>query len=378
MDRRATKQGTHPATCPRLAIVVLLLGIVAAGCSATAARSRAAAATPDACAAEGLPEPRVLELSRSDPPLGARIAEVEIQGTSNVPKAVVFRAVGQLEGRPYDGDEIAAATRRVFELEAFEDVAVLAEDHPKGTKLTFRVLERPVLRSARLRGSGGSPLVAEPGMPYEPARLVRWARQREAELSKAGYPHARVELRAVRSGQAVDLCVVERAGPERRVARLRFRGNAAVGSWELRQAMHTGTSRLNVPGGPYRPDALDQNLERWQALYYDRGFIEVRITPRVVEHDGGYDLRIDIDEGKQFRLGRVVIRGPRLASVARYRKLLGVAQGEIFSRSKLAEGLRHIGTLHEERGKPELAVAPEVDIDRERRTVDLVLRLESP
>jgi outer membrane protein insertion porin family len=102
----------------------------------------------------------------------------------------------------------------------------------------------------------------------------------------------------------------------------------------------------------------------------------VKLTPRVREVGDGIRIAIEIDEGPEYRLGKLELSGERVAAKARYFELLGSKPGDLFSRQRIALGLEKLRALHQERGRADLGVYPRTELHPERGIVDLELYTE--
>src|SRR5262249_23240525 len=73
------------------------------------------------------------------------------------------------------------------------------------------------------------------------------------------------------------------------VRQIRFLGNAAIKSSELRSAMGTqegGWLSFITSSGTYREDAFDRDLMLITAYYYDHGYINVKLGKPEIELSG--------------------------------------------------------------------------------------------
>lgn len=113
------------------------------------------------------------------------------------------------------------------------------------------------------------------------------------------------------------------------------------------------------------PDATGKDLS---SLYMDKGYLFFRAEEKAVPVDGGVDLEIHIDEGEQFNIGNVVIRGNKKVATEEVKVKTGLKTGELFSRMKLIHAQRYLA----ESGyfnPNEVNINPIPDL--EHKTVDL-------
>jgi outer membrane protein insertion porin family len=117
----------------------------------------------------------------------------------------------------------------------------------------------------------------------------------------------------------------EEAGevPFPEVKKLTFAGNEQFSSRTLRKAMATKPRPLLPPwkrGEPYNPPTLQEDLQRLQKYYFDRGFLEAKAQIEKVEEDpetNSVQIVIAIAEGSPTHVKAVQLAGtipPELAS----------------------------------------------------------------
>lgn len=157
-----------------------------------------------------------------------------------------------------------------------------------------------------------------------------------------------------------------------------------------------------------------EEIEEWlQNPWQDEGYFKIRVSAEAKPVGGGYDGRYAItahvDEGLQYRLGRVEFRAdsdpnsddygtpgkplPRrkpssedtpdsieLAArpvfpLEELRNLIPLQEGDIFSAEKVREGLDALKRLYGAHGYIDFVAEPITDIDDERQTVSLLFDL---
>jgi outer membrane protein insertion porin family len=119
-------------------------------------------------------------------------------------------------------------------------------------------------------------------------------------------------------------------------------------------------------------------MERLTAYYYDHGYITVRIDePRVERRDDGLHVTVKVDEGEQFRVGKVDVQGPSLPPETKpLREGLETAPGEVFRASALREDSQKLTERLSEDGYAFATVEPQTDIHADERTVDINFQVD--
>ncbi|HEY2747621.1 MAG TPA: POTRA domain-containing protein [Polyangia bacterium] len=161
-------------------------------------------------------------------------------------------------------------------------------------------------------------------------------------------------------GVLASVAVTTQAGPA--LQAVRFEGNRAVAT----TALHAVVERL----GPAISD--DDGPERLAlavtALYFDNGYVAVRVAEPVRASDGALVVRVD--EGARYTVRAISFSGAWPRETAALRGQLATRAGDTFSRARLVGDIRRLAATV--RG----AVTPLTRLDVEHHTIDLELSLE--
>ena len=105
-------------------------------------------------------------------------------------------------------------------------------------------------------------------------------------------------------------------------------------------------------GDPFDKDDLQRRLSSLSigkdivSLYMDQGYLFFSIEPQLVEQSANVvDIRMQIFEGEQVRLGKIVFRGNETLSDEAILEKTGMQSGALFNRSQLIEAQRIIAGL---------------------------------
>ena len=310
---------------------------------------------------------------------GETLVAVSIAGQRAVAVRPLLARLGSRTGDRLDQEQVAADLRRLWGTSAFADVAALVGRAPGGVALTFQVVERPLIRAARLSGDappvGARRIAGLAGGIHEPARLHRMARRLELSLRRAGHRRASVAVRVQPAGDGrVDVTFHADAGPRYLVGAIEISGARRLPVARLRAELDTRDGAVNAAGAPYRDDLLAEDLARMMFLYYDAGMIDARIGPPTVavdERTRRLAVVVPVHEGAVYRLGKVSLTGRLARQRRRALAALGVRPGETFSRARLAAGMERVQKLV----GASSSLVPETAVDAERRTIDFTLSI---
>ena len=163
---------------------------------------------------------------------------------------------------------------------------------------------------------------------------------------------------------------------------VRFLGNKAVSEEELHAAISTREGNILsflTSAGTYKEEAFDRDLLLLTAFYYDRGYINVKLGKPEIELSGDKKylyITIPIDEGPQYRIGKLDVRGDLVLPKDEYLRRLTVHTGDVFNRSRLGNDINKLNEIYKDRGYAYVNITPLTNIGGDNRAVDLTFEIE--
>lgn len=126
-------------------------------------------------------------------------------------------------------------------------------------------------------------------------------------------------------------------------------------------------------GGWLRADMIEAGIEQIQEFYNNTGYMFARLEKDILEReDLVADVRLLVDEGEQFRVGRIEFEGNTKTKDRVLRRSLRVHEGMVFNSSQLKNSLFRINQLDYFQVHEEEPV--ELDIDNEDKLVNLTIK----
>ncbi len=334
----------------------------------------------------------------------AKVSRVRLQGVKGGIWSDLHKRLKTRAGQTYSVFRMRQDVRRMWRLGVVRNAWVEACKEPEGVAVTFHV--QPTRRVRRIRIQ-----LKHPSRPrWHQGQLDRLWRQRKGQrLHRVALKRDLGRLRDLYRGRGywsakvipylaevsptqVDLVIRIHTGHRAVLGQIRFTGNRAVRSEVLRKLMATQDS------GVYREEVLQKDMLRIQHHYYNRGYINIKLsTPRVGLAPDSRHLNITfaVTEGRVFRLGKIDLRGvlqkqllqgktvqlkdPKAPGFQRLRKkllqLLRSRTGQIFNRARLARDIERLKAWYYSRGHPYVTVVPITNVDVDRRIIDVELEL---
>jgi outer membrane protein insertion porin family len=391
----------------------------------------------------------------SDKPQPGQIAEVRVVGVRKIEAdAVLVQIQSRIDRRP-DRKTLQADVRRIWAMGIFQDVVVEARPGPnESIRLTFRLTEKPAIDEVLYEGNRdvskedlGEVVDLKAFQVLDVARIKANVEKLKKLYVDKGYFLADVtyEVRAStgtsdngtekglldfldddsrniaaptspaavtpdvdrrtaprpeaqEAGQFVDVVfkVVEAA--KVKVEKITFVGNEKIPADELLPILRTREAHplgVVTEWGTYKVEGSEIDTLAIEALYQDRGFINVKVGKPHVElsHDKTrIALTFPITEGTQYRLrsldvagdlivdelppGRPVDAPPLFARKALLERAR-LKSGELFSRSQIAMDIQAIADRYRDAGYAFVNIEPGIVPNDDDDTLALTVNVAS-
>ena len=355
---------------------------LAAGMTATF-RRRVFAVVASCAVAFGAPT-QAAEREPFDP-WGVNVHVVQFRGNQRIETAALVPLLTTREGEPLDRQHVREDIKKLWEQKFFSDVQVDAEPAEEGVDVTFVVREKPLVRAVKLSGNVEldeedlrKELEVKPFQILDPEVLRKSARKLESKYADKGYFLAEASGRTVEApDNQVDVVfdIVEHAKVE--VRRITFQGNRALSDAELKASIATQEATFLsflTSQGTYKDEVFQRDLLVLQSLYYNKGFINVRIGRPAVTLSADRRfiyVNIPVEEGEPYNYGDVDVGGELLGQDDKVRALIGVKSGERFSSTALQQSMAALQDHFRDQGYAYVEVSPQTAVNVADKTIDL-------
>ncbi|AXY44279.1 outer membrane protein assembly factor BamA [Halomonas sp. JS92-SW72] len=319
------------------------------------------------------------------------VSDIRVEGLQRVSAASVFNAFPVSARDRVDDRELAEATRSLFATGLFEDIS-LARD---GDVLIIQVVERPTISRLNISGNrriGDEELrqglrqagLAE-GEVLQLSTLEEIQRELEGVYQGQGRYSATIEtsVREIDEGRVqVDVEINE--GAVARIRQINLVGNRAFDDDTLRDVFELNDRPGRIFGwfsrDEYSREALAGDLERLRSFYLDRGYVNFNVESTQVSISPDKSqifITVNVDEGRQYRIGDVRFVGDLQISEREARELLEVAPGQVFSRSDVTASSEALRARLGAEGFAFASVDGIPEVSASDDTVDLAFRVDA-
>jgi outer membrane protein insertion porin family len=314
---------------------------------------------------------------------GPRLDRVVITGNHRVEEEAIRVQIRSQPGTHLSEETVDSDIRALYRMGFFDNIEARLDQENGQWVLTYQVTERPLIHEVRIEGNKKitredleGAFKIRPNTIFEPDKVRRGIDEAKKLYEKKGYLDASITYETKPVGESeVDLTYKVDEGKVVRISDLIFEGDRAFKPSELRKVMQTKESWLFsflTGAGNLDNDVLKTDIERLTAFYYDHGYIDVKIDEPVVEREkDGLKVTIKIDEGEQYKVGKVDITGDTLPDMTAARAKLSLEPGEVFRTSKLRDDISALTEVYGDEGYAFVNVTPDTSVNPTDKTVDV-------
>jgi outer membrane protein insertion porin family len=337
-------------------------------------------------------------------PSDDKIIEIRIEGNRRVETEAIRRALKQKVGEIFDREKTVEDLRSLWGLNYFSDIQLLIQRTAgPGIIYVVRVSERPAVREIRLQGNEElsrddfkEAIDLKPYSILDLDAVRRNEKKIQDKYVEKGFFLAEVSYKLEpvtptppapsrrggpvirpQPGDEVDVVFVIREHAKVNVKSIDFIGTAKVPAADLKAVMFTregGWLSFLTGEGTYREEIFQRDLTIIQAVYYDRGFINVKVDkPQVaLSPDKRFIyITIKVEEGEAYSIGTLDFTGDLLVSKNELRSRMTSHEQELFNRSKLARDISVFTDVYLDQGYAYANITPVTQVHPETRVVDL-------
>ena len=317
------------------------------------------------------------------------VEDIRVEGLQRLPVDRVYAALGVSPGDEVNRDDVARATRALYETGDFQDVQ-LGRD---GDELVVRVSERPSIASIDIAGNrsiddqalmrGLEEAGLSEGEVFRRGTLEQLAGELERQYVAQGRYGASIDTEVTplpRNRVALQINIEE--GQPARIRDINIVGNEEFSDSELLANFELSRRTLwaAVRGrDKYTREQLSGDLERLRTHYLNRGYInfnvestQVAVTPDRRE----VYITVNVDEGRQYEVGEVRLEGDLVVGEEQLRPLLMVRDGQIFNQQSVTRTNELLSRRLGNEGYLFARIDDHLDPDEETQKVDVIFHVD--
>ncbi|MFH2218801.1 MAG: outer membrane protein assembly factor BamA [Pseudomonadota bacterium] len=312
-----------------------------------------------------------------------RVAEVVITGNKRIEPDAIKRIIKLKPGDVYLAKTLSEDIKAVYAMGYFDDIRVETEAGPDGKTVIFKVKEKPTIRMIHTKGNTvyddeeiKESMDIRTGSILNVFKLNSNVKRIEDLYKAKNYHNVKVtyEIEELKTDQ-VDLTFVIEQGEKIRIEKITFQGNVAFDGKKLKKEMKTsekGFFSWVTSSGEFNRVDLEQDVARLAAFYHNHGYIQARVgEPQIEFKDKWIDITIKIDEGPQFKVGKVDITGDLVLPKEVLLEKIKITKETYYNREILRNDVLLLTELYSDEGYAYTDISPRINQDIENLTVDI-------
>ncbi|MBN1365590.1 MAG: outer membrane protein assembly factor BamA [Syntrophaceae bacterium] len=313
-----------------------------------------------------------------------KIASIEIQGNRKINYSAIIAKIKSKKGGILSEADIADDIKTIFKMGYFLDVTAETASTPEGKVITFTVQEKGLVSDISIIGNKALSkddiqeiLTIKTKQSLNQEQIKADIEKIKALYDSKGYYNAEIKDRVEQDGEKDFRVILDIKENDRLYIRtITFEGNEAYRSKELKKIMSTsekGFFSFITDSGLLKRDQLKQDVGKINAYYLNNGFIDAQVAdPEITTDEKGVYVKIKIQEGKRFKVGKVEISGDLLEkSREELSKSLKVKRGDDYSREAIIRDLDQLTQACNDEGYANANVNPKIDRKENEQLVDV-------
>jgi outer membrane protein insertion porin family len=354
------------------------------------------------------------------------ITKIFFEGNRRIQRDTLLARIFSRPGDTYSVDALQRDFRALWNTQFFEDIWLEVQNDPdqaNGKIVIFHVQERPIIRRIEYKGNKS---ITESDIldafkqkkvdmtvesQFDPTKIKRAEVVIKDLLAAHGRQFATVKAtyERIAATNAVKLDFIIDEGPKVKVGKITFVGNKSFSDETLIRSMHNdrpiaiplGITFIPIMSKTFDRPKLDEDLEVGiRGLYQNHGYFKVNVNvtglktvsenragipgpwPLVgSKHGKATNITITIDEGPQYRMGRLVFRSSDpdqglIFKPAFLKQIFPLKEGDIFDADKIRKSLDTYRKLYGEYGYIDFTPEPLFDVNDAKKIVNLTLQFD--
>jgi outer membrane protein insertion porin family len=312
-----------------------------------------------------------------------KIAEITVAGNKRIEVDAIERYINTKPGDAYVPSRLSSDLKSIYSMGYFEDIRIESKDTPFGKAITFYVQEKPTIRRIEFKGNNvyddkeiEEALNIKSGSILNIFSIQKNLIRIEDLYKEKNYHNVTVdyEVKELENNQG-DLLFLVKEGKKIKIEKIAFEGNAVYTEKELKKLIKTnekGFWSWLTNSGELEKEVLNQDTIKLRNFYQNSGFVQAKIAEPIVEYqEHMISIKIKIDEGPKFKVGKVSVAGDLIFPEIELMEKLKITAKEFYSREVVRNDVLMITDLYSDEGYAYADIYPRINKDSENLEVDI-------
>jgi outer membrane protein insertion porin family len=321
---------------------------------------------------------------------GEVIESLAVAGNKRIDESTIRYYIKSQPGTVLSKRQIRDDIKQIYSLGQFKDIQVETRETLKGLELEFFVKEISSVGDVEIIGNDkldANDIREKIGLKRGAAfndHLIQESKEEIIKLYREkGYFFADANIDAQPNQEnLVNITIRLKEGEKVKIEKVRLSGNKAFSDKDILKEMETQEETWYSfldESGVYQKDILKLDLFRIEGFYHDRGYLRVKVLePRIDINQRAKEIHITIpiEEGPEFRVKSLEIKGDDTVSPDEIQKNLLTKVGEIYNVSQLRQDILTITDLYSQKGFAYADANPVSNLNDQDRTVELSVEVD--
>jgi outer membrane protein insertion porin family len=313
-----------------------------------------------------------------------KVAKIEVKGNRKIEAQVITQQLRTKAGKPFVEADITSDIKTIFKLGFFQDVSADVTGTPEGKAVTFIVQEKGLISEIRIEGNKAldkdvitDVLTIKTRQSLNQEKIKTDIEKIKALYDSKGYYNAEITDRVEKEGEKDFRIIIDIKENDRLyVKSITFEGNETFTAKELKNMMTSSEYSILLfmsDTDVLKREQLKQDIGKLASYYFNNGFINVQISDPEISHDKKWIyVKIKIQEGKRFKVGKVEISGDLLKKPREeLLKTLKTKAGSNYDREAVLKDIDLLTAACNDEGHANADVTPKIDTMEKEQLVNV-------
>ena len=316
------------------------------------------------------------------------VDSVRVLGNKRIEKEAILAVIKTKKGGRLDYEQLDRDLRNIYKMGFFDDVRIETEDGLKGKIVSFIVKEKPSIGKIVFEGNKeveDDDLREELGIhlysilnPYEIKQSIN--RLRDFYRQKGYYNVEIKESTEPLDNNEVLIRYQIKENEKVYIKKIEFVGNKRFKDSDLKDLMETkerGFFSWITSSGYLDKKKLEFDIQKINAFYHNHGFIKAKVGEPKIKYEKGKGLfiTIPIEEGEQYKVGKVSVQGDLIRPPKELLPLVHIGHVPSFSREVIRQDILRLRDAYADEGYAYAEIMPKTTEHPETKTVDVTYKI---
>ena len=307
---------------------------------------------------------------------GKKVIEVDVSGLKNVALKTVWDVTKTRKGQDYKQTVIDEDLRKMFDLNLFASINVDVSDVEDGVKVTFIVVEKPLIKQIDFKGNSAIKVSAlKDEVTIKEKQAVDQTKLDESRnkiityYKDKGFADIKVETYTtdVADGKQI-LTFFITEGNKIKIGEVLVSGNSFFQTKKIQKVMKTRKGKV------YKEETLNKDVDELNKFYKERGFYNFKMNDPEISYNPEHTkmtVKVTLSEGLRYKITAIKYTGNKVVTIEEILKDMPVREGRFYNQDDFNQGIANIQALYADKGYVYARVNPVVTTHDDTQTMDI-------